>query len=245
MPVSNQILVGKSVSPVFSETKLLNFQIWLGQRGFFSKMWREFWRGQKALSPGRTRGVGRFSRPVALSGRFSRSACRRLTARPGLDHCRRARSGSARPPIWPGAFSARRGIFRFCPVRPYLRPGGPVVRPACDRGNTGRFWASCGLLAGLPGLVMMAGGRARSIWGAGRALFRPVSSILNTGPVMIWPGLSGPVCRACRALMPIYRKTARFIGSFLLWYVVSPSIERWPAGLSWIRSRYAGRASPL
>ena len=171
MPVSNQILVGKSVSPVFSETKLLNFQIWLGQRGFFSKMWREFWRGQKALSPGRTRGVGRFSRPVALSGRFSRSACRRLTARPGLDHCRRARSGSARPPIWPGAFSARRGIFRFCPVRPYLRPGGPVVRPARDRGRMGRFWASCGLLAGLLGLVMMAGGRARSIWGAGRALF--------------------------------------------------------------------------
>ena len=56
MPVSNQILVGKSVFPVFSETKLQNFQIWLGKRTFFQNYGANFKGGKRLFRPGAPRG---------------------------------------------------------------------------------------------------------------------------------------------------------------------------------------------
>lgn len=121
--------------------------------------------------------------------------------------------------------------------------------------------ASLGLWRACLGWLGTAGGPAVSIWGKGRA------RAINSGPVSrCLPGFAS--CLPCLGLFrPLWgffyrcvwvwlvcgvspplrgkRKTAR-CGSFLLgWCGVSPSIEKLPAGLAWILSRYAGRASPL
>lgn len=54
----------------------------LARGNFFSKMWREFWRGSRASSRLRTRGVGLFSVPPSVPVPSCRGACLRPVSVP-------------------------------------------------------------------------------------------------------------------------------------------------------------------
>lgn len=237
-------------------------------------------RGGVVLCCGRGRGV------LPACGRGLGLCPVSRSARPGLDHYRHRRradggpvsisTGSARPPIWPGAFSA---LFRYCytgflarldlrPCRASLLPCGglslalwPVVPSRWRSWPVGLLWASGGLA--WVGYGLRAG--LRCLFGAkGVPGFIPLQSLLISARLPVW---------ACLHLWPVVGcflpcgALSRFmLGVGVVWcfssstgqkkngplWVVSPWV--WVgvsstgislAGLAWILSRYAGRASPL
>ena len=191
---------------------------------------------------------------------------------PGLDHYRRTlqakTTGPARPPIWPGSVGYI-GDFQPCgifgPVGPLFCPVAGFLRPCGDLSRLDLCGASGGLLWAVVGWVGIACGPAVSIWGGRRARCYSSAvafdlcpaSCLGLSSSLALGGLFRPfwgficlwVVSCCGVLfLLLYRAKEKRpgLGRFSLGGVgVSPSIERWPAGLAWTRSRYAGRASPL
>ena len=182
---------------------------------------------------------------------------------PGLDHYRPGPVSitPARPPIWPGLVGY---IGDFWPCRASLLPctalslpGWPVVPARCRSWPVGLVRWPCWAVGGWFGLP--AG--LRCLFGA------------DGVPVQFIPALSVDVCPASLRACPVWAcfgpsgASSGFVWCpVVVWcfssstgqkkngpvWVVSPwvcggvsstgiSLE----GLSWIRSRYAGRASPL
>ena len=194
---------------------------------------------------------------------------------PGLDHYRRTlqakTTGPARPPIWPGSVGYIGDFWPcgiFSPVGPLFCPVAGFLRPCGDLSRLDLCGASGGLLWAVVGWVGIACGPAVSIWGEGRARFIlcpallclclcPVSRCLP-GFALCLPCLGlfrpfwgficpGLVCWCGVVFLLLYRaKEKRPVWVVSPWVcggVSSTGISL--AGLAWIRSRYAGRASPL
>ena len=155
------------------------------------------------------------------------------------------------------------GIFSpsgplVCPVAGFLASGGLSYLPGGDRGP----WGFSGPLAGLwlVGLGLPAG--LRCLFGADGVpglISGPAYPLAILRPVSAWTvwacfGPSGAsslwvwcvVVVWCFSSSTGQKKNGPGFGSFLSWWcggVSSTGISL--AGLAWIRSRYAGRASPL
>lgn len=192
------------------------------------------------------------------------------SARPGLDHYRHRRRADGVPVsitgpghFWPCVAIVIRDFWPGLLWASPLPSGGlSLALWACRTFavSPGLCGASLGLWRACLGWLWTAGGPAVSIWGKWRALlliFGPVSRCLSglvscLACLGLFRPLWGFICPglvSCSGVvfLLLYRAKEKrpFVGRFSLGGGVSASTGISLAGLVLIRSRYAGRASPL